>query len=189
MFLTNHPDWHFSVKSWINTIAHNWIFCIRSENRYPTIRSGYRELLEHPKKDNEEYFKEVTAGSTLLPILACWAEALNDKDTFKLLTDLSENYLEHCNPQLWLPNIDTEEKLYDGDTHNGAALSDIVIGPKIEDTRQYIEKECTTDEHFEQLSTVQMGHEPIIAMACRHHRLPIPPQIWLPRLARVREQL
>jgi hypothetical protein len=41
---------------------------------------------------------------------------------------------------------------------------------------------------FNGLSAVKLGHWPIVALACRHYRLPIPPYLWLPVVQALRER-
>lgn len=58
-------------------------------------------------------------------------------------------------------------------------LSDVPIDEDSIETRQYVETECAVNGNFAKLSAIELGHWPIVLMACRHYRLPVPPQIWL----------
>jgi len=33
--------------------------------------------------------------------------------------------------------------------------------------------------HFQALTTIELQHWPIVLMACRHYRIPVPPDLWI----------
>ena len=78
----------------------------------------------------------------------------------------------------WLPGDDTEDNLYTNDEAHGAALTDIPVTEDPEAVLGYVLRECGKETPFYSLSAVTSGHWPIVAMACRHYRLPIPPHLW-----------
>jgi hypothetical protein len=45
--------------------------------------------------------------------------------------------------------------------------------------RVTLNKECLEGGDYTRLSAIQLAHWPILVMACRHSRLPLPPQLWL----------
>lgn len=86
--------------------------------------------------------------------------------------------MKHCNQQLWMPGPDTEALLYLSDPSHGLALCDIPITADGEAARRILERECSGDGDYMRLSAIHLGHWPILVMACRHSRLPLPPQLW-----------
>ncbi|WP_432668121.1 Sir2 family NAD-dependent protein deacetylase [Pseudomonas umsongensis] len=88
--------------------------------------------------------------------------------------------MTHCNQQLWMAGPDTEALLYLSDPSHGLALCDIPITADGEAARRILERECSGDGDYTRLSAVRLGHWPVLVMACRHSRLPLPPHLWFP---------
>ena len=98
----------------------------------------------------------------LLSALLGFDDIYNEIQNFKL------NSLKHCNFQLWYPDETSEEMFYINATEHGATLSDL----NIENTKE----EFLENSRFSELSAVKFGVWPIIFLACRHYRVPIPIQ-------------
>jgi hypothetical protein len=179
MFLTMQRDWQPAASNWVEALTQQIVFSFRTHARYPTIQSSYRELLYHPRERSDEYRREQTAGSTLIPLLSLWAARLGDTETAQHLTDFTEKYLDHCNCQLWLPDEDSEDHLYSRADEHGAMLNGVPITPDGQEAMEMIREECSASPHFPALSAIEMGHWPILLLACRHYRLPVPPQLWM----------
>jgi hypothetical protein len=153
---------------------------------YPTIHGSYRELIGHPRDQTDEYRKNETKGSTLISILALWASSQGATDNTQALAEFAKEKLAHCNMQLWVPGADSEGKVYLGHSAHGMALTDIPITANGNAAIEVLEAESAQDNHFNALSAISLGHWPILVLACRHHRLPIPPNLWLHLLKEVR---
>ncbi|PNQ76338.1 chemotaxis protein [Erythrobacter sp. SAORIC-644] len=179
MFLTMQKDWQPAAINWVEALTQQIIFAFRTHARYPTIQQSYRELLYHPRERTDEYRQEQTAGSTLIPLLSLWATRLGNAKTAQDLADFTEKYLAHCNCQLWLPDEDSEEHVYLRADEHGAMLNGVPITPDGDAAMEMIQEECSVSPHFPALSAIEMGHWPILLLACRHHRLPVPPQLWI----------
>lgn len=178
MFLAVHGKHIGDLKVWVSEVVKRANFAYRSRGRYPCTLYDYAELVNHPQSDKEGYFEEVTQGSVLLPTLAFWAASLGDTEALQLLARLKGDVLPHCSTQFWLPDTDSETSLWRGQDNHGAALLDI---PSVSDGQQilnYILNECGSSTPFSELSAIQQGFWPLVLVACRHHRLPIPPQFF-----------
>lgn len=183
MFLTMQKEWQPAAINWVNALSQQTIFAFRTHGRYPTIQKSYRELLYHPRERTDEYRNEQTAGSTLIPLLSLWAAKLGDAETAQDLADFAEKYLAHCNSQLWLPDEDSEEHVYSRAEEHGAMLNGVPITADGVAAMEMIQEECSASPHFQALSAIEIGHWPILLMACRHYRLPVPPQLWIDLLS------
>lgn len=168
-----------AVSDWIVEMVNRYSLTIRTHGKYTCAYSEYRYLISHPREQTEDYRKEATSGSILIPLLAAWLMALNNDDAVEILYNLTHSELEHCTLQLWLPDEDTEEMIYTGGKEHGVALCDLKISNQ--DTRllDTIAKACEDNDHFVNLTPWQTNFWPIILMACRHYRLPVPPQFWI----------
>lgn len=179
MLLASHGGFSKAISSWLKLLVDRSYFAFRTHGEYPTCKSSYWDLMGHPAEKTDEYRKEATGGSILYPLLALWTDAYGSAETMAELAEFKETQLEHCNFQLWFPDKESEGGLYCGSDRHGDMLSDIPVDAEGRETREYVETECATSLHFGQLSAVALGHWPIVLMACRHYRLPVPPQIWM----------
>lgn len=167
------------VVSWLNEMAGRLNFTMRSRGRYPSCTSDYRDLAEHPRDRSDEYFKEATAGSTLIPLIAAWLQGLGQESTVEALQNLVREELEHCTLQLWMPDETWEDNFFMGGSGNGRALCDLPLAEGGSQLLETIAEACRKDTAFKDLSPNKTGFWPIILVACRHHQLPIPPTFWI----------
>lgn len=179
MFLAAQGGSVAALKSWVQEIAHRARYAFRTHKAYPCVFRDYRELVDHPREKTNDYRAAATAASVLLPTLAFWAAGLDDVETLKELAGFKREDLGHCSFQIWLPGDDSEDNIYiDADSH-GAAFTDIPVTDDPGVIVDYVLRECGAGTPFFRLSAVKFGHWPLIAVACRHYRLPIPPHLWI----------
>ena len=178
MFLTMQRRWQPAVANWLEAMSDSIIFAYRTHARYPTIQSDYRDLLNHPRERTDKYREEQTAASTLLPLIALWSRGVSATEAEKSITAFARDFAGHCNCQLWLPDEDSEGQLYSGEDRHGAMLTGLPIAGDLAKAAEMVSAECQATKHFDGLSAINMGHWPIVLMACRHYRIPVPPQLW-----------
>lgn len=162
------------MKSWLREILQRAAFALRTHGRYPSTLGAYGELLAHPKRRDDEYQKEVTAGSILYPLIAVWAALLDEHEAYGEITALKQELLSHCTFQYWFPDESTEAHLYTGGEPHGATLTDVCVDRPEADLLDQLFFECEAAPHFEELSAVKFGWWPLVVVACRHYRLPLP---------------
>jgi len=163
---------------WISQLVRRANHSYRSGGRFPCTLRGYAELAQHPRADQEGYLERVTQASVLLPTLAFWAAALGDDRALQTLADLKKELLGHCTVQLWLPDEDSEPGLWRGQDGHGAAFLNIPLVPERRTILDYILRESGPDTPFAELSAVKQGLWPLVLVACRHYRLPVPPHFF-----------
>jgi len=178
-FLAARKPFHDAIGQWADGISENTWFAFRTHGAYPTRHMSYWYLVSHPASTSEEYRQESTEGSVLYPLLAFWAEALNRDDVVDRLAKFKEQDLPHCNFQMFFLDHDSEAKLYIGDDRHGSVLCDIPVKKGERGTIAMARRECEVITDYERLSAVELGHWPIVLTACRLHRTPVPPQLWL----------
>ena len=179
MLLGVHGGLKKAIGSWLDVLVDRTYAAYRTHGAYPTCKWSYWDLVEHPTEKTDEYRKEATGGSTLFPLLALWAGGYRSGNALATLAKFKNKHLEHCNFQLWFPDSDSEAGLYQGSDRHGDMLSNIPVDAEGVETREYVDTECASNDNFSKLSAIQLGHWPIVLLACRHYRLPVPPQIWL----------
>jgi hypothetical protein len=187
MLLAAHGGRRGDLQAWVSELVRRSDFSYRTLGRFPCALRGYAELAEHPRPDRGDYLKEVTQGSVLLPTLAVWAAALGDGETLEVLARLKEEILGHCAVQLWLPDEASEAGLWRGQDGHGAAFLDIPLVREGRTILDYVLRECGPATPFAELSAVKQGFWPLVLVACRHYRLPVPPHFF-GRLIQMMEQ-
>lgn len=168
------------IHPWFGDMTNRLIYATQLHRRYTTSFTDYRDLVEHPRERTPEYREEATAGSTLIPFLAAWLAKVGDKERLARLAALTSNELKHCTLQLWLPDEHSEQHLYlDDDTH-GRALCDLPVTAGGANLSEVVAE--ALKDHGEMRLSAHDRCWPLVVLACRHWRLPVPPQYWFPSL-------
>ncbi len=186
LFLSMQEQWNPAACNYAEALIERITLAYRIHNRYPTIHSDYRTLLDHPREHTDEFRQAQTKGSTLFPLLALWAASLGGEKGAAHLAQFATKFLGHCNAQFWIADADTEERIYVGDMQHGASLGGLPITEDGAELMRILEAECSPSEPFLQLSAIRLGHWPILALACRHYRLPLPPDLWIGLMKQLR---
>ena len=172
------------LRAWFQQMVERLVLTVQTHGRYPCVFTEYRQLVGHPRERTEEYREEATAGSILIPLLGAFLSALGHTLPLEELAKLTINELKHCTLQLWLPDAATEDAIYVGGREHGVALCDLSIASNGEEPIRTIRKACEDVNDFSKLSAIATDYWPILLVACRHHRFPVPPQMWIDLIGR-----
>lgn len=172
--LSQNSDHDEFVVSWLKVLVERSLFMYETNGMYSTTLQTYEQLLEHRHKDksDEEYKRRVTQGSILYPLLALYCSLYKVEDAGKQLEDFAEKHLEHCTLQYWYPNPSTEDSLYSNSATHGVASTDFPI--KQDSVVQHVVEECKLSDTFNNLSAIEKGYTPLVYLACRSYRYPVP---------------
>lgn len=179
LFLSMMDRWTPAAQSYVEALIERIGFAYRTHNLYPTIESDYRSLIDHPRERTDDFREKATKGSTIFPLLSLWASSTGAEEASKHWADFSGKFLRHCTMQFWLPGADTEEKFYIGNAKHGVSLGSLPIAADGTELMRILDAECSSPSPFTELSAIRLGHWPVLALACRHYRLPLPPNLWL----------
>lgn len=171
----SRPD----ANAWLYEMVERLALTVRTHGRYPCVFGDYRDLMAHPRERTDDYRREATPGSILIPVLAAFLAALGNQDALKQLMELKANELQHCTLQLWTPDKSSEEAIYLSARDHGVAICDLPLSLTGKELFRTLRDACGQTEGFSGLSAIATGFWPIILTACRHYRLPVPPQLWL----------
>lgn len=141
--------------------------------RYPSVLRSYTQLLEHPRQQDEDYRKNATRGSILYPVIALWAALLEDDQLYNEVAQVQQ-LMPHCTYQFWYPDEHSEDHFYQNSDAHGATLANLDLKTSAEAFLKQVFGECEQTRHFAELSAVEYGWWPLIIVACRHYRLPLP---------------
>lgn len=168
------------VAAWLERMTERLVYSVRSHGAYPIVSPDYGDLAAHPRERSDEYRKEVTAGSTMIPLLGAWLTALELSESIAALDRLVAEELPHCTLQSWIPDAASEEGLYVGVDDHGLAITGLsATGP---DLLRRLAEATRIETACESLSAMITGNWPVVLLACRHHGLPVPPQFWIHQL-------
>lgn len=165
--------------AWLHQIVGRLAFTVKTHGLYPCVFTEYRDLVAHPRERTDDYRKQATSGSILIPLLAAFHSAFNDHEALEQLVNLKAEELEHCTLQLWMPDGSTENGIYLGAHHHGVALCELPLSKTGTELLKVVRLACNESKDFDDLSAISTGYWPIILTACRHYRLPVPPQFWI----------
>jgi hypothetical protein len=171
------------IHRWLHEMGLRLDIAVRSNGRYPCRFTDYQELIDHPKERSDDYRKDALSGSILIPLLTAWLAAFKDHNMLDKLIALKDNHLPDCTLQLWLPEKVSEDHLYLNDELHGATLTDLPLQDDGSELLQTIVEACDASDGFTALSANFCGYWPVVLTACRHYRLPVPPQFWIAALA------
>jgi hypothetical protein len=172
IFLDEHN--HDDIKNWLAEMLKRASFAYQVHGHYPCILHSYSDLLSHPKPGDNEYRKNVSSGSILYPIIALWGALLDDEETYNNIAHFKQEHLQHCNFQFWYPDESSEAHFYtDGGSH-GAVLSNVCVDRPKEEFLAQVFGECDQSPHFKEMSAIKFNWWPLVVVACRHYRLPLP---------------
>ena len=147
--------------------------------RLPSINSSYEALLDKEGPVTDKEFADATAASTLLPLYALCAKILGEEKLVAELAHFQKKHMAHTNAQGWVPNSRSDQKMWAGHERDGSALQDLEIGENGDMLISALKRECAENTAWPNLSAVRLGHWPLVAIACRRNRTPIPPQLWM----------
>ncbi|MGH1417127.1 MAG: hypothetical protein ACRBB0_26825 [Pelagimonas sp.] len=163
---------------WLEGISGKTTFSLIANSQYPTCHRDYRDLLSHPVSSDQSYRDEACVGSVLYPFLFLWMQYATDPENIVEFTERLQAKIPNCTHQAWFPDEDTDENIWSGNTDTGICVTD--LSPQkghdaLADTLNQAIKTCPA---VGELSAVKSGLSPMLLTACRHYRLPIPPNFW-----------
>ena len=165
------------LRSWLPEMVRRISFSFAANEKYPSILSSYSELLDHPLSKEPKYREKATSAAILYPVLAHIAAILEDDAIFGSIDRLQAEVLPHCNFQLWFPDDVSENNLYTNKELHGIALTDIRLQGGRSAFLETIAGEIAQFPQCFALSCVKNGWWPLVLVAGRHFRLPVPPQL------------
>ncbi|TES63395.1 chemotaxis protein [Pseudomonas syringae pv. tomato] len=182
MFMSMIKEFEAFAVSYCKALAYNYYYCYSRHSNYPSIYRDYRVLVSHPAERSDDYREKHTKGSVIVPLISMWAAAKGETEETRNLAEFVNSRMSHCNFQFWFFGADTEHQLYTEGSSHGLALTNVPITSDGATAVELLGAECERSTAYQSLSAVSLGHWPIVVVACRHHRLPLPPDLWLPIL-------
>jgi hypothetical protein len=162
------------VIDWLEALIDRSSFSYAVNGMYPCDLDTYEQLLEHKNEEmhDQTYKHKITRGSILYPILAVFCGIHKAEKQSDELNSFSEEHLNHCTLQYVSPNISTEENLYSNSSLHGTATANFPL--TLPEALMHASQEIFLANEFKDLSAVRKGYMPIVLLACRYYRYPVP---------------
>ena len=161
------------IMSWLRDMLARAKFAYTAHSKYPSVLDSYTKLLAHPRSRDEEYRENATSGSILYPLIALWAALLKNTPLYGEVAQMQQ-LMPHCTYQFWYPDEHSEDHFYQNSDAHGAMLVNPALNTSEEAFLEEVFGECEQTRHFAELSAVKYDWRPLIIVACRHYRLPLP---------------
>jgi len=174
MLLASDARNHGFVLHWLAEMLGRAAFSYQTHGHYPCVLDSYGDLLSHPVAGDDEYREKATSGSTLYPTIALWAALLGDEETYGATADFKRERLQHCNFQFWYPDESSEAHMYTNDSSHGGVVSNVCVERASSEFLSQVFGECEQSSECRDMSAMKFGWWPLLVVACRHHRLPLP---------------
>ena len=160
------------INSWLTKMSYEIYYMFKKHGKYPATISNYAELIEHPVDQTDEYRKKVTQGSILYPYISAFSAIMGFEKPYKLIKKLKEDFLSHCNFQIFFLDDSSEKHFYRSDKMHGTTLSNVCVTEEPDDLIEQLVNECKQSQIY--AMSAYFSFWPIILTGCRHYRLPVP---------------
>lgn len=167
------------INDWLKELIQRAKFSYEANGIFPSITHDYSKLITLGERQTKEQREELTKSSVLYPLISTVASLYKMEDISKAVGDFYEKSLSHCAMQYWYPLADTEDFLYTNKRNHGGVLHPIDLSSKNEDRLKRVFGECINTEYYNRLSAIEDGLDPLVVVACRHYRYPLPMHFWL----------
>lgn len=174
LFLSIENKNNHNIQALLKSISDSIYNQFSFNTNYPANIYSYSELIEHPLNDTEEYRKSVTKGSVLYPMISIFSAIYEENEAYEIMKKLKEEYLTRCNYQIFFLDESSENFIYNFDEMHGATLSHINISQLPNELLDEVKKECELSNSIKDLSAVKYNFWPLLLVASRHFRLPVP---------------
>lgn len=169
-----------NVDGYLREVALRMAYRYKRRSQWVTCLQDYRRLACHPLDRSDAYFQRSTIGSVLVPFVLVGLERLGAEDYLAEFQSVVSAELDHMTQQVWVPHENSEDTLW----RQGLSIGTGVPVPALSITEKSIslsvEVQEIADEHEALLNfhAIKSGMLPLFLLACRHHRLPLPPHLW-----------
>lgn len=181
MLLTAVPGSRDTAAAWVVNMSRATRLTHARRSGYPVRTADYETLIDEVKLDDDAW-QDATSTSIIQPVLAAFAWALGRRDVASQIDEFQSTDLAHANFQTWVVNAGTEAKLWPGRALTGSSRGSLKIGAEAADLIDTLRREIAENTAHAELSAIKLDHWPILLLGCRVHRLPPPPQLWMPLL-------
>lgn len=178
MYLAQMTDTVRRFAPWLTSVASRTTMALVLNSNYPICKRDYHDLLNHPGPAEQAYRDEVCVGSILYPYLFVWLHRLGDESENTEFVERLTKFIPACTHQAWLPDEDTDQRLWLGNTDHGVCVTDASPAQGFDSVAEALNLAIENCTNINEISAVRSGLGVLFLAACRHYRMPIPPHFW-----------
>ena len=168
------------VKDYLCEVASRLAHGYARRFHWATCFQDYRRLARHPIDQSDAYFQRSTAESVLVPFILVGLERLGETEELQKFRNVVDTNLPHMTQQVWVPQEGTDGAIWR--TGRNVGFDVPVPSLRVRENEVSLSEEVNqiAAEHreFLKFEAIKFGLLPLFLVACRHHRLPLPPHIW-----------
>ena len=169
-----------NVQGYFREVASRLAYRYARRAHWPTYFQDYRELARHPIDRSDAYFERSTRASVLVPFVLTGLERLGSQDELREIYDVVAHALPHMTQQVWVPSEDTDAAMWRRGSSQGIGIPVPVLElPK--NGASLSAEICSIAEDYTailEMDSMRRSLVPLFLLACRHHKLPLPPHLW-----------
>lgn len=178
MYLARSTQSEARFYPWLNSISDRTTIALIANYQYPTCMRDYADLLAHPASADQSYRDEACAGSVLYPFLYVWLRRIAEQHEITEFIGRLKKMIPNCTHQAWFPDEDTDDLIWSGETYHGICVTDLSFDNQHDGIVGALKEAMEACVAISSISAIRVGLIPMFLTACRHHRLPIPPNFW-----------
>ena len=170
------------AASWLDSLLEQIAFAFYTDAGYPIATDSHEDLLAM-RMGRVEKPEKLKFCSTLLPILAEFCVVFDQLIGSKLydkISEMSRTVFKELNFQIWHPNEDTENFLYNSNAgfRSGICFNSISLPKSVEEFKQNIEDAMSNSAGVDEFSCFDRGLPILPHISSRHFRTPQIPNLW-----------
>ncbi|NHF68431.1 hypothetical protein [Xanthomonas hortorum] len=176
-----------AAKQWLEELANRVSFAFSTSKHFPVATDSFDDLVALEVGNlTEEQVEKLKDLSTLAPTLMYWSVVFGHDQVYQSLQAAQDRAFKGVCLQAWYADENTEALLYrqaaqyESGTTEAPIKFPADIGELIAVEKQKMES--GTMVHMDAFSSVKRGMWVLVAVACRHYRMPFPSQLWIPFL-------
>lgn len=170
-FLSLNEQCDKFIIDWLSQMLMKIKFAFNSNDYYPITLTKIRAFSS--KNKNCDLYQSIPS-SILYPILYIYISIFDLKDSLKTLSEIKSTFLPKTNFQIWFPNKKSELDFYKNDSPHGLVFPSLDICKDDCVFFKIILDEANKKDSFHDLSAIEQNIYPLIFLACRHYRIPLP---------------
>ena len=182
MLLSEKHDAILRVEKYLREIAYRLIYRYRMRSLWPTHFVDYRKLARHPLDRSDNYFRKSTTESVLVPFMQVALQRIGAKDELSSLQSTVGDKLPEMTQQVWVPNDKTNKFIWRQGTSQGIGIPVSTTALNDQEKTSLANRVNNIAQKFNAISKMPDMIPglliPMFLLACRHHRLPLPPHLW-----------
>lgn len=184
MLLSEKHDAILRVEKYLREIAYRLSYRYRMRSLWPTHFSDYRKLERHSHSldKSDDYFRKSTTESVLVPFMQVALQRIGAKKEVGLLQSVVGNELAKMTQQVWVPSDKTNKFIWRRGTSEGIGIP---LPPMKLNEQGKTSLANRINDIVQEFNAIERMPDiipgllvPMFLLACRHHRLPLPPHLW-----------